>query len=98
MLRRVPLTSRSELKVGFLDAPMILAWLDVPGVRVPLAGEPLDLALTLDCGQAFRWSRAAQPNAWVGVLDDRACRLDLVDDVLTARLWPAPGEIAGARL
>jgi N-glycosylase/DNA lyase len=70
-------------------SPAELAWSDLTSVDVPLESEPLDLALTLDCGQAFRWSvDERDTTAWVGVLHDRACHLQIVDGHLRAKIFP----------
>ncbi len=42
----------------------------------------LDLAQTLDCGQAFRWSMDAD-GVWNGVVGDRVCHVSQKDDCIT---------------
>ncbi|HUE75583.1 MAG TPA: DNA glycosylase [Chloroflexota bacterium] len=72
-----------------MDFPAELSWDDVATVDVPLGAEALDLAATLDCGQAFRWSAdETDQKAWVGVLHDRAYRLQILDGGLSARVFP----------
>ncbi len=42
----------------------------------------LDLAQTLDCGQAFRWS-VDTDGVWNGVVENRICRVSQNDDCIT---------------
>lgn len=68
----------------------IARWCDVAPVFADLAGEPLDLDATLDCGQAFRWSPASDDSsAWIGVVGGTIWRVDVADGVLSARAVPA---------
>lgn len=53
-----------------------------------LRGQPLDLDLTLTCGQAFRWYKTAD-GAWSGVVGNRLMELALADGVLAWRTYPA---------
>lgn len=50
------------------------AWSAVPERVLPLGSATIDAALTLDCGQAFRW-RQATDGAWIGVAIGRVWRL-----------------------
>ncbi len=59
--------------------------------KIDLAGQPLDLELTLNCGQAFRWRRL--PNGtWQGVVGDRLIELRLEDGCLYWQTFPDGGE------
>lgn len=55
-----------------------VAWLDVPRRTLPCPEAALDLAHTLDCGQAFRWRRGER-GAWIGVAGQRVYRVERLD-------------------
>ncbi len=59
--------------------------------RIDLCGQPLDLALTLACGQAFRW-RLSGDGHWRGVVRDRLVELALDNGFLLWRTHPEPDE------
>lgn len=62
--------------------------------RLPITG-PLDLDLTLSCGQAFRWTR--EGDAWTGVVGGAECRVSAVDGrlvVVTAGVDPGAPALA----
>ena len=66
-------------------------WDAVPEVMIPLAGEPLSLEQTLDCGQAFRWRpvpSARSDATWEGIVGHHVWRLRLGTEVLFARMAP----------
>jgi N-glycosylase/DNA lyase len=50
------------------------SWRDLPVGSLAVGPLDLDLAATLDCGQAFRW-RLAADGWWHGVVGDRAVRI-----------------------
>ena len=52
-----------------------------------LQGQPLDLDLTLSCGQAFRWRRTAG-GIWRGVVRDKLVELAREDGSLLWRTFP----------
>jgi N-glycosylase/DNA lyase len=52
-----------------------------------LNGQPLDLGLTLSCGQAFRWRQKAD-GVWSGVVRDKLVELALEHHVLLWRTYP----------
>lgn len=56
-----------------------------------LHGHPLDLDLTLACGQAFRW-RKREDGVWSGVVSDRLVELKSVDGSIFWRTHPGGGE------
>lgn len=68
-----------------------LSWADAPEFAVSLDGEPLSLAQTLTCGQAFRW-RPVKADLWEGVAGGHVWRLRIAGDVLVARVVPAWSE------
>lgn len=57
---------------------------------------PLDLAATLDGGQAFRWTRDGE--WWRGVLGETAVKLRLVEGALELASAPLPEEAVAPRL
>jgi N-glycosylase/DNA lyase len=66
------------------------AWRDLPVGTLALGPGDLDLAATLDCGQAFRWRLG--PNAWWrGVIGDRAVRIRRVGDACEYQVYPWQG-------
>jgi N-glycosylase/DNA lyase len=66
----------------------------VPAGELYCPEAALDLAHTLDCGQAFRWRRAG--DAWIGVVDRRVFRLRRLDvERVEYRGAPAGGDPAG---
>lgn len=62
-------------------------WSELPEISVPLHGEPLDLAQTLGCGQAFRW-RSIGDGIWEGVAGGHVWRLRIDGGELRARVAP----------
>ena len=66
------------------------AWRDLPVGCLPLGPRDLDLAATLDCGQAFRW-RLADDGWWRGVIGDRAVRIRRVGDACEYQVYPSRG-------
>lgn len=56
--------------------------------RIDLHGQPLDLPLTLSCGQAFRW-RMLQGGVWRGVVRDKLVELAKDGDTLLWRTYPS---------
>lgn len=59
--------------------------------RIDLQGQPLNLDLTLTCGQAFRW-RKSENGVWRGVVCDKLMELIVEDDHLLWRTYPSNGE------
>ena len=59
------------------EVQKVLRKIKIPGVA------PLDLAATLDCGQAFRWVAENGGSSFAGVVNGRAVRVELSDSVLT---------------
>lgn len=59
--------------------------------EIRLHGQPLDLELTLTCGQAFRWTLRPD-GVWAGVVRDRLVELARGDDVLKWRTHPQDDE------
>lgn len=57
---------------------------------IDLKGQPLDLDLTLGCGQAFRWRKRADGN-WCGVVGDRLIELRVQEGALFWRTYPDSG-------
>jgi hypothetical protein len=57
--------------------------------RIDLHGQPLDLDLTLACGQAFRW-RKTDNGTWRGVVRDKLIELAMKDGSLLWRTYPVP--------
>jgi N-glycosylase/DNA lyase len=55
--------------------------------ELKLHGQPLDLDLTLSCGQAFRWSKRPD-GVWTGVVGDKLIELAIRGDVLRWRTSP----------
>jgi len=55
--------------------------------RLELLGQPLDLDLTLACGQAFRW-RKRDDGVWWGVVGDKLVELKTHDDGVLWRTYP----------
>ena len=53
-------------------------WSALPRRTLELPRDALDLAHTLDCGQAFRWRRDGA--GWVGVVNRRVVRMERLDD------------------
>lgn len=53
-------------------------------------GQPLDLDITLSCGQAFRW-RKREDGVWSGVVRDKLIELAVADGELLWRTFPAGG-------
>lgn len=62
--------------------------------RFTLDIRPLDLDLTLGCGQTFRWKRA-QDGSWTGILGDDVVRLDAGRRSLTVDVLRGGSETAG---
>jgi N-glycosylase/DNA lyase len=58
--------------------------------QIDLRGQPLDLDLTLACGQAFRW-RKGEDGVWYGVVRDRLVELRVEGGVLYWRTYPDGG-------
>lgn len=58
--------------------------------QIDLRGQPLDLGLTLACGQAFRW-RKREDGVWQGVVRDRLVELKVKNGVLHWRTHPEDG-------
>ena len=58
--------------------------------RIDLRGQPIDLDITLSCGQAFRW-RKREDGVWSGVVRDRLIELTTTDGELLWRTYPAGG-------
>lgn len=56
--------------------------------RLDLRGQPLNLELTLACGQAFRW-RMTPGGAWRGVVRDKLMELAIEGGDLLWRTYPA---------
>lgn len=56
-----------------------------------LRGQPLDLDLTLSCGQAFRW-RKLENGVWQGVVGDKLFELKETDGSVFWRTYPAMDE------
>ena len=56
-----------------------------------LQGQPLDLDLTLACGQAFRW-RKLENGVWRGVVRDRLMELAKEHGALLWRTFPEDDE------
>lgn len=56
--------------------------------RLELGGQPLDLELTLGCGQAFRW-RKREDGVWSGVVRNRLVELATEGDQVFWRTYPA---------
>lgn len=57
---------------------------------IELRGQPLDLDMTLSCGQAFRWRRR-EDGVWYGVVGDRLVELCVDGDCLLWRTYPDGG-------
>ena len=55
-----------------------------------LDGQPLDLDVTLTCGQAFRWHKRAD-GVWQGVVGERLVELRVRDSILYWRTSPEDG-------
>lgn len=55
--------------------------------EIDLCGQPLDMDLTLACGQAFRWTRDSQ-GVWTGVVRESLVKLHVEGDVLRWRTFP----------
>ena len=75
------------------EADRCVRWDELPEISVLLGGEPLDLALCLSCGQAFRW-HAVGNGTWEGVAGQHAWQMRIDDGVLRARAAPAMPESA----
>ncbi|MCX6345047.1 MAG: hypothetical protein NT018_08220 [Armatimonadetes bacterium] len=58
--------------------------------RIDLQGQPLDLDITLGCGQAFRW-RKCDDGLWRGVVRDKLVELATDDGSLLWRTYPDGG-------
>ncbi|MCE5324169.1 hypothetical protein LLG46_12760 [bacterium] len=54
--------------------------------KIDLQGQPLDLDLTMTCGQAFRWHKRG--GVWSGVVKDKLMELDIKDGSLLWRTYP----------
>lgn len=78
----------AEASAATREASKHDSWSELPEIVVPLNGEPLDLAQTLACGQAFRW-RALGAGIWEGVARGRVWRLRTADGALLAKVVPA---------
>lgn len=59
--------------------------------KLDLQAQPLDLDLTLNCGQAFRWRRLAS-GSWRGVVRDKLIELSVQDGALLWRTYPERDE------
>lgn len=59
--------------------------------KIDLRGQPLDLRMTLACGQAFRW-REREDGVWQGVVRDRLIELKVADGILHWRTHPDGGQ------
>ena len=81
------MTSRAP---GHLAESREGSWRDLPLGHLPLGPRDLDLAATLDCGQAFRW-RLAPDGWWQGVIADRAVRIRRAGDACEYQVYPARG-------
>jgi len=57
---------------------------------IDLKGQPLDLDLTLGCGQAFRW-RKREDGVWYGVVRDRLIELQVEGNLVYWRTYPDGG-------
>lgn len=55
--------------------------------KIDLQGQPLDLDLTLSCGQAFRWYKHDN-GLWSGVVQNKLMELVVKDDLLFWRTYP----------
>lgn len=55
--------------------------------EIRLCGQPLNLDLTLSCGQAFRWTKGAD-GVWRGVVRDKLLELAVDGDILLWRTYP----------
>lgn len=64
-----------------------LRWEDQKQFILPLRGEPLSLAQTLQTGQAFRWQPRGEEE-WEGVAGGHVWRLRVVGDSLLGRSFP----------
>ncbi|MGB9619857.1 MAG: DNA glycosylase, partial [Armatimonadota bacterium] len=60
--------------------------------KIDLHGQPLDLNLTLTCGQAFRWRKLAS-GVWRGVVRDSLVELLAEDGNLYWRTYPDADEM-----
>jgi N-glycosylase/DNA lyase len=70
-----------------------LTWRQLATRRLDCPPEQLDLAHTLDCGQAFRWRR--QPDgAWIGVVGADVVRI-WREGAVHYQAWPAEPDLAG---
>lgn len=58
--------------------------------RIDLGGQPMDLDITLSCGQAFRW-RKREDGIWSGVVRDRLIELKHEAGEVWWRTYPADG-------
>lgn len=54
---------------------------------IDLKGQPLDLDITLGCGQAFRWRRR-EDGLWYGVVRDKLIELRVLEGTLYWRTYP----------
>ena len=70
-----------------------LTWRRLATRTLDCSPEQLDLAHTLDCGQAFRWRR--QPDGgWIGVVGEVVVRI-WRDGALRYQAWPEEPDLAG---
>ncbi len=71
-----------------------VGWADLPAERFEVPPGELSLDFSLNCGQAFRWTRQAD-GAWTGVVWDRAVWLRRSGHVVEFRAYPPPPDPAG---
>jgi len=60
--------------------------------RIHLRGQPLDLGITLSCGQSFRWQEAGD-GVWRGVVQETLLELVVEGDSLLWRTFPPGREV-----
>lgn len=71
-----------------LDSRPFASFVDLPSASFPVAD--YDLASTLECGQAFRWTRSGA--GWEGVVEGRWVRVEPAKDGLVAWTCSDPGD------
>jgi len=62
-------------------------------MRFELEIAPIDLDLTLGCGQTFRWERGLD-GSWSGVLQDQAIRLRQIEGLIQAEATPGREDVS----